>query len=49
MIAKLQGERDDERFQAALDDPEIADPQYGDPDHVVVGPAPHPEAVPVPA
>jgi aerobic C4-dicarboxylate transport protein len=39
VIAKLQGERDDERFKAALDDPEIADPTYADPDHVVAGEA----------
>ena len=26
VIAKLQGERDDERFQAVLDDPSLADP-----------------------
>ncbi|MGH3614909.1 MAG: cation:dicarboxylate symporter family transporter, partial [Pseudonocardia sp.] len=26
VIAKLQGERDDERFQAVLDDPRLADP-----------------------
>jgi aerobic C4-dicarboxylate transport protein len=26
VIAKLQGERDDERFMAVLDDPSLADP-----------------------
>ena len=34
VIAKLQGERDEERFQAVLNDPGLADPQYADPDHV---------------
>ena len=30
VIAKLQGERDDERFQAVLDDPSLADPDRVD-------------------
>ena len=30
VIAKLQGERDDERFQAVLDDPSLADPDLVD-------------------
>jgi len=27
VIAKLAGERNDERFQAVLDDPDLADPE----------------------
>jgi aerobic C4-dicarboxylate transport protein len=30
VIAKLQGERDDERFAAVLDDPSLADPDVVD-------------------
>jgi aerobic C4-dicarboxylate transport protein len=30
VIAKLQGERDDERFAAVLDDPSLADPDVLD-------------------
>ncbi len=50
VIAKLQGERDDFRFQAVLDDPSLADPDRVEEEpEPVLEPRPTPAREPVPA
>src|SRR4051812_13463636 len=49
VIAKWQGERDDERFQAVLDDPSLADPDVVEDAPVETVTAPKFEREPVPA
>jgi aerobic C4-dicarboxylate transport protein len=52
VIAKLQGERDEARFQAVLDDPSLADPDAGEGEPEPAAgrfDRPAPELEPVPA